>query len=264
MSRHDLCALLHLFKIGARKQWEARAMLASGIMMLVLLIALWGALWLHVDAATLARYELNSAKMIWYLSLSETVIFAASYFHREVIAQVREGHVTSSLTRPLSYPLLSLAEVFGQAAMRLVIFGAVAITTAYAMGGAFPSPEMSAIFLPLSLALSCGILIVGMLILGLSALWLPLAEPLSWMVQKLIFVFGGLVVPVSVMPFALKAVGWATPFPAVLYAPASFVIDSSPGHVAAMIGIQAAWGLGMAWIAAIVWSAAVRKMMREG
>jgi ABC-type uncharacterized transport system permease subunit len=77
------------------------------------------------------------------------------------------------------------------------------------------------------------------------------------------FVFGGLVLPLDAYPSALVRIAWFTPFPAMLYAPASVALDPSLAHVAAMLAVQAFW-LGMAWLAVVTTSAAFERRYVAG
>ncbi len=60
-------------------------------------------------------------------------------------------------------------------------------------------------------------------------------------VQKGLFVLGGMVLPVVLYPNALRYVVEFLPFQAILYAPASFSTDHSIVHIVSMIGLQFAW-----------------------
>lgn len=266
MTRFDLSALWHLFVLGWRAQWAGRAILSGAMVVLGLLIVMWGFLWMRVDPETLAGYGLDSATMIWYFAAAEVVIFAGGYLHREIIADVREGRVAASLTRPAPYPALALAQAAGECALRFAVFAGGAVVFAFVMtGGAMPSlSALALLFLPVSMALACGIWMLAMVAVGIATLWVAASEPIFWIVQKFMFLFGGLVIPVSALPGVMKAIGWASPFPAMLYAPASFLIDGSAAHIGAMLAVQIFW-LGMAvWGVAALWRAATCKIMNEG
>lgn len=266
MTRFDFSALWHLFVLGWRAQWAGRAMLSGAMVVLGLLIVMWGFLWMRVDPGTLARYGLDSATMIWYFAAAEVVIFAGGYLHRGIIADVREGRVAAALTRPAPYPALELAQAAGECALRFAVFaGGAAVFSLVVTGGAMPSlSALALLFLPVSMALACAIWMLAMMAVGLSTLWVSASEPIFWIVQKLMFLFGGLVIPVSAMPGAIKAVGWASPFPAMLYAPASFLIDGSAAHIGAMLVVQIFWlGIAVCGVAAL-WRAATCKIMSEG
>jgi viologen exporter family transport system permease protein len=78
--------------------------------------------------------------------------------------------------------------------------------------------------------------------IGLLAFWLGDVGPVSWVWQKLMFVFGGLLMPIDLYPALVRGVAPFTPFPSVLSRPASLVLHENAGEVAALVLSLAAWG----------------------
>jgi ABC-2 type transport system permease protein len=63
--------------------------------------------------------------------------------------------------------------------------------------------------------------------LGLLSFWLTDATPLYWVLGKLLFILGGLMLPLELYPRWLQLVAACTPFPSLLAGPASFVLSGS-------------------------------------
>jgi ABC-type uncharacterized transport system permease subunit len=62
----------------------------------------------------------------------------------------------------------------------------------------------------------------------------------------------------------LREIGFATPFPAMIYAPASLALDGTAAHVAGMLALEGLW-LGIAFAALwLVARAFERRIVREG
>jgi ABC-2 type transport system permease protein len=135
---------------------------------------------------------------------------------------------------------------------------------AYALTGTVPIGPAMLLPLVVSLAAGAALLLGVQILVGLATAWLGTSRPLFFIVQKLTFVFGGLVLPLDAYPPAVAAVSAWTPFPAMLYAPASIALESSPAHVAAVLGLQAFW-LGAVWLC-VAWAGAAfeRRLVREG
>ena len=114
------------------------------------------------------------------------------------------------------------------------------------------------------LMLGTAVLLASQMLVGLTAAWVGSARAVFFIVQKFIFVLGGMIVPLTAYPAVLQHVAWATPFPAMLYAPASLVLEASPRHIVAMIELQIAW-LGVCFLAiAIVGAAFERRLLTKG
>jgi ABC-type uncharacterized transport system permease subunit len=62
----------------------------------------------------------------------------------------------------------------------------------------------------------------------------------------------------------LATIAWLTPFPAMLYAPASVTLDPGFAQMARLLALQAAW-LAIAWLAvAAAGRALERRLVRDG
>jgi ABC-type uncharacterized transport system permease subunit len=72
----------------------------------------------------------------------------------------------------------------------------------------------------LSGALASAIVLLFQLQLGYAAAWMGTSAPLFWIWQKLLFVLGGLLIPLEALPHGLEATAKALPIMAVAYAPA--------------------------------------------
>jgi ABC-2 type transport system permease protein len=70
--------------------------------------------------------------------------------------------------------------------------------------------------------------------------------------QKLMFVLGGLMLPLQMYPDVVQRAAALTPFPSVLGGPASFVLDGAGVDAAALAWSLAMWGgvtaLGVWWV----------------
>ena len=66
---------------------------------------------------------------------------------------------------------------------------------------------------------------MGDLAIGLVAFWIGEVTPVFWVWQKLLFVFGGLMLPIRLYPPIMQRLAALTPFPDILAGPASFVLD---------------------------------------
>ena len=67
--------------------------------------------------------------------------------------------------------------------------------------------------------------------------------PVFWVWQKLLFVFGGLLMPIELYPALVRDVAPFTPFPSVLSRPASLVLHSGAGESIALVLSLAGWGV---------------------
>src|SRR5262249_26526568 len=109
--------------------------------------------------------------------------------------------------------------------------------------------------------------IVGMLLYvlaGLAAFWMRRVQPVTLIVQKLSFLLGGLMAPVSLYPDWLFDIARATPFGAQLYWVGVQALTPSPGLFLAGVCWQILWIAVLTALCALMWRAGLRKLLREG
>jgi ABC-2 type transport system permease protein len=78
--------------------------------------------------------------------------------------------------------------------------------------------------------------------IGLSAFWVHEVTPVFLIWQKLAFVLGGLMLPISIYPGWLRAVAEHTPFAALLYGPGQLVVQGEARDVPRLAVTLVAWG----------------------
>ena len=148
--------------------------------------------------------------------------------------------------------------------MRLPTLGCAAFGWAWVFTREFPSEPASWLWaIPLA-AFAAVVLTVIYLLIGALAFWLGETAPVHWVCQKLLFVLGGLMLPLELYPRTLLTVAHLTPFPAMLYAPASLVLGTagtSAGTVACWLGV---WFALLVALAALLLRSAHRKLQLGG
>ena len=102
------------------------------------------------------------------------------------------------------------------------------------------------------------------MIIGLLAFWFEEVMPFWWIIQKLVFVIGGMFIPIDVYPEWLQNIARYTPFAFAAYWPATVFVDHSPQRVATTLIGQVAYISLFGLIAALVFRAAVRKLHAQG
>lgn len=264
MTRIGTAAFIHCFRIGLREEWAQKVPLAGTFLSLAVIVAIWASVWRLVPAETLAPVALTSARAIWYFTLTEIVAFALGHAYRQVEIDLGSGNMTLMLARPLGYVGLKAAEEAGHTVIKLAVFAPPGLALAWAIAG--PPSFGPGLIAPLFVLLMGGaaILLALQILIGLSAAWLGSARAVFFITQKCLFVLGGLIVPVTAYPAILQRIGFATPFPAMLYAPASLALDGSAAHVAKMLALEGLWlcvALGALWLAARAFE---RRIVTEG
>ena len=264
MSPPALHPLLAYARLGWQRTVASPFGLLGSVLLYWLILGIFWGLWSATPLHELGTGELTQERLFAYLAVTEWIAFAVGLPYREVEAEIQGGTIDMRLARPIPFGLATLAIWVGEAACRFVVLaGAGATALLYALG-TIPLTVPSAALLLASVALSVILVLLWHLQIGLVAAWLGMSAPTFWVWQKCLFVFGGLIMPLTIYPAGLGAVAKASPFAAMLFAPGSLMLREGAEHAAWTIGLQLAW-LTLSILCAIaVERGAVRRFVEHG
>lgn len=221
-----------IFWFAARDQLiYLPAFLVRTTFFIVIIFVFWS-LWKVVFAGQAGQSSLAGLTLVqtlWYLTFTETIEMAKSRVLFQVQEEVKDGSVAVSLTRPLSYPLFHLSRAMGESVVKILPLMAEGLLMGLLLVGPLPG-YLGALPRGLLLILG-GILITNlwMLIIGLVAFWTEEVAPFYWIVQKLIFVLGGLFLPINLFPGWLAGIARWLPFAFSAYWPAWTMVSGDAG-----------------------------------
>lgn len=199
----------------------------------------------------------------YFVALLVVQLVTVSYEYHNVSMAIYEGRLNDWLLRPHQVVISSLGE---NVAMRiwhlgigLPIIGAVAIFT----GVSF---EPGNILVAVPALVFAGVLrFLFTYSLALSALWGQQAGGVTELGSTLVFLLGGMAVPISLFPERLQPIGEALPFRAMLGFPAEIASGQlSTQQIVAGYGWQALWLAALVPLTAWTWSAGVRRYTALG
>lgn len=263
-TRRIVAALGAFMHLGWREAAADRVGMAARALLFVVPVLVFVAVWAATPLGLADLPGHDAASIAWYVMVTEWVVFIGGHAFREVEDEIRSGAVEAALTRPLPYALAVLAEWLGGGAYRLLTLGAVgAIVTALATG-TVPFTLATIPVLLLTVATGAVLMLLLQLGTGLLTAWLSTPAPFFWVWQKLAFIFGGLLIPLTLYPPSIRAVGEVTPFAAIMFHPASLIFDSSAHAIARVLAWQVFWLVIVAVVVTLLAAAATRRFVRDG
>ncbi|HEU4619151.1 MAG TPA: ABC-2 family transporter protein [Gammaproteobacteria bacterium] len=257
-------ALAHAFGLGWREVLAQPGAIAGVFLTYAAILALWANLYRLLPARTLASASLGYAQIVWYLALTEAVAFSIGHAYRQIEDEIRDGTVSAHLVRPVGYVALIASQELGRMTAKMAALAACGGVVAYALAGGVPFGVAALPAIAASLCAGAAVLLAAQILIGLSAAWLGTARPVFFIVQKLVFVFGGLLLPLDAYPTALARIAVLTPFSAMLYAPGSLALDASLAHAAETLARQLGWIAAAAVALAAAGDAFERRLVRTG
>jgi ABC-2 type transport system permease protein len=212
-------------RIGFTEARAERSELYGRVVFFAVILGVFSALWRAVgEANALAE---GPRPLVWYLALTEWILLSAPQIQFQIEDEVRRGDVAYQLGRPVSYLGGVFARALGMLAARCPVLLVAGAGLAFLFAGGLPA-NAGRLMLAVPLGVAGSAVLVAIYIaIGLVAFWVHDVAPLHWVLQKSGFVLGGLLLPLSFYPRWLVRLAGFTPFPSLLYGPASFALGAT-------------------------------------
>jgi ABC-2 type transport system permease protein len=219
-------------------------------------------LWLSAygGQATVAGYSLP-AMIGYYLIVTVLRTVLTPYPEYDIARQVREGTISQHLVRPLSIWLYYL---FGELAWKVVrtallipVMIVAVILLRSVLVGLDLTPGRVLAFLAAT-AISFVLTYLLKMTLAWSSFWLTESSGLFELFELITMVFGGLMIPIEILPGPAQAVAALLPFQYLYAFPAQVLLGRVEGiDLAAGFAIQAAWLVAIAAFSRWLWRRAL-------
>lgn len=173
-------------------------------------------IWKVAAARIGTAVDLDPTLLLWYIAFNEWILIAVPDIEIDIEYELKTGQLAYFLPRPISYLGSKLVEGAGALLLNLLVLGTVAFSFSYFWTGALPLAPFS-----FAMAILLGILggflsLVFTLVIGISAFFVEEVEPWRWVWEKFLFVFGGLMLPLTVYPLWMQNIANWMPFSAIL------------------------------------------------
>lgn len=247
---------------AARRVVAERGGLVVAVAFYAVVVAVLAGLWRVAAGANggdLAGY--SAVALTWYIAASEAATVSLNIrMIDDIGTDIGSGAVAVELLRPASVLAVRVAAAVGHALPRLAAVSVVGALLVTATAGGPPSwPSLGLAAPSLVLAITCNI--VAQHAFAASAFWLRNAGSAWYLYQKLVFVLGGMLIPLELLPRWLEGIAVALPFRAMAYAPARL----AAGHVEPGLLLQQLAWLGLLTAAAAgVFRAGERRLQVVG
>jgi len=203
----------------------------------------------------------SSAQFVWYIFTSEASIMALNPRQIELTGEdIATGAVAVELLRPAPVLGVRIATEVGRCLPRLMGCALLGAVFATVMVGGPPRPAALFLAAPsLVLAVTCNL--TAQHAFAGAAFWIRDARSTWFLYQKLVFVLGGMLLPLQVLPAWLHGVAAVLPFTAMAYAPARL----ASGHLEPwLLALQLGWLAVLAVVARTVFAAGERRLQVVG
>jgi ABC-2 type transport system permease protein len=229
---------------------------------LMVLTAFWDKVGAHRVAGAFGAH-LPLSGMAIYVGVTEWITLSAPAVHLTLEDDIRSGALEPHLLRPKPYLTQLLAGQAGGMTARLVILGAAGLLLLALSGRPWPAGFGLAYVAVLGvIGTAIGLLLLTLV--GLTAFWLRRVLPPLLIIQKLLFLLGGLFAPISFYPGWLHTVAAISPFAASLAFAGQAALTPSASDFGWALAAQAFWVAVLGAAVALVWRAGLAKTLKNG
>lgn len=183
----------------------------------------------------------NDSNRFWYLAITEWIILSTTPVAFRIAEDVQSGQITYALLRPMRYLWMRLCECAGISFVLFLELGALCLCIGFLLTHEFPGSLSSwligSVFAILGIVLYT---LIGILI-GLFAFWFSEIQNLIYLNLTATFCFGGLIVPLEFYSESFRNFCFYTPYPWILWWPASYIVGNPLSLTDAFLG----WGIWM-------------------
>jgi ABC-2 type transport system permease protein len=218
-----------IFSYAARDQLVyLPSFLVRNIFFLIILFVFWS-LWKVIFAGRELLSGLTIVQTLWYLTFTETIELSKSRVFGQVQQEVKDGTVAVTLSRPYSYTSFHFSRAMGESVVKIVPILLEGLILATLLVGPLPGYVRALPFGLILIVAGLAVTNLWMLAIGLLAFWTEEVSPFYWILQKLVFIVGGMFLPLDMFPGWLAGMARSLPFAFSAYWPAYTMVNFSIG-----------------------------------
>lgn len=206
---------------AAHRSIVDRGGLLVAVSFYVVIVCTLSGLWrvaVSSNGGDLAGY--SAIALTWYIVTSEAAIVAVNARLIEDIGNdIAQGTVTVELLRPASVLWVRVATEVGRGLPKVAALWLAGAGVATIVAGGPPRPATLALAAP-SLVLAIIANLLAQHAVAAAAFWLRDAGSVWFLYLKAVFITGGMIIPLELLPDGLERASMLLPFRAMAYAPA--------------------------------------------
>jgi viologen exporter family transport system permease protein len=180
--------------------------------------------------------------------------------------RIHSGDIATDLARPVDPLRAGLSFDLGRALYHALYRGLPPLVVgAIVFDLTGPANPLVWLAFGLSVVLAVALSYAWRFLYNSSAFWVLHYRGPAVMAMLLANLFSGFIIPVGFFPDWLKAIAYATPFPAMVQMPIDVFVGKAGGLEALFtLGVQLAWLVGLLVACRIVFAAGTRRLVIQG
>ena len=242
--------------------WDAAGRAFFIVIIMFIFVQLWSAVYATKQTAEIAGLTLTAT--IWYFLLAEMIELGKSRHDQQISAEVKDGSIAYALVRPYNYLVYHFFNGLGDTLvkMALVLLLGMPVVVWHVGWPGVDVRTVPAVALVVALALVLDFLMAGCI--GLLAFVTEDTFSFRLIYQKLIFILGGLLIPLDFLPEWLQRIARLLPFAYTTYAPARLFVAFDNALFVQLLAMQLIWIGVMGAVLTLQYRWAVQRLSING
>ncbi len=228
-----------VFTISFKQAWANKANLSGLLFFLFILLFIYNRLWVVIGVQD--NVSGLNATYIWYLLLAEMIILSSPKMERILFEDIRSGNMAYYINKPISFFLMRYVEGLGNMTVSFLIMGGFGTLITLLLTGNPPFAWIHFPFIFLMCYLSSVINVLIYAGVGLCGLWMDSIRTTGMVVERLAFILGGAIFPLSIYPEWFVNIAQWTPFYSVYYLSIKLVYDFSWPNLIEAVLLNLVW-----------------------
>lgn len=253
-----------IFSCTIRDQFAYIPSYIIGNIFFVVILFVFFSLWSAIYRDQVAIAGLTLTQTLWYLSFAETIELSKARVYNQIQEEVKEGSIAYALGRPYSYNGFKVARSLGESLVKAIPILVIGFVVCSLFTGILPGYLQ---MLPFGIILIIGGILLNLMwgiIIGLLAFWTEEVTPFYWILQKLIFIGGGMFLPIDFFPEWLQGSAKVLPFAFSAYWPAITMVNFSRENFQTALTGQVVYIVLLGTVAWSIFRVALRKIHVQG
>lgn len=233
-------------------------------MLISIITATLALLWVAAlpDGQSIRGYD--ALAMVWYIAVAEAAVNGVD--QRLMVRlgdDLRRGDMTTELLRPVTLVWMVMSREVGRSIARFVLSLPACCLVAWAIAG--PPPSWVGLAL-LAVTGPLAVIVQMLLVLAAtsSALWIGDTTAAWFVLQKLVFLAGGMLLPLEFWPGVWGDVLMVLPWASTAYVPAHLAVMPSTERFVELVALQLGWIVVLFVVTGLAWSRGERRIMSVG
>lgn len=256
---------LAIFRIQLANRLAYRGDLLTGSLSIIIFmwvfLQLWRVTYQAMGGGIIAGLSLEQT--LWYLLMTEAIYMSKPRMARTISDAVKDGSIAYLLNKPYNFLLyqfsIGLADSLSRFGFNLLSGGALIWLLVSA-----PPPVTGWLALFITVLLAWMIDFCIQALIGLAAFVSEDVAAYEWIYSKLIFILGGMLIPIDFFPNWLQKLAQALPFAYTMYGPARLFVEPGLERFLKLVAAQAGWLVVLGCLAAFAYQRGMQRLAVNG